>query len=87
MRKSAVFSCTSGTVFYSECIAGFWGGVLGGLLEGVVYINIFAEIIENVPVEDREFSLEATSVSDSAGIYIASLLVKKNYKLRACNWK
>ncbi|KAH7407219.1 batten's disease protein Cln3 [Cadophora sp. MPI-SDFR-AT-0126] len=48
----------------------FWEGLLGG----AVYVNTFAEIMENVPVGDREFSLGATSVSDSAGICIASLI-------------
>lgn len=46
----------------------FWEGLLGG----VVYVNTFAEILERVPREDREFSLGATSVSDSGGICIAS---------------
>ncbi|KAH6721792.1 batten's disease protein Cln3 [Leptodontidium sp. MPI-SDFR-AT-0119] len=48
----------------------FWEGLLGG----AVYVNTFAEIMEKVPVGDREFSLGATSVSDSAGICIASLI-------------
>lgn len=45
----------------------FWEGILGG----AVYVNTFAEIMEHVPSADREFSLSATSVSDSAGICIA----------------
>jgi battenin len=48
----------------------FWEGLLGGL----VYVNTFAEITDNVPVEDREFSLSATTVSDSGGICIAGFL-------------
>lgn len=48
----------------------FWEGLLGG----AVYVNCFAEIMENVPEEDREFSLSATTVSDSAGICIAGLV-------------
>jgi battenin len=48
----------------------FWEGLLGGL----VYVNTFHEISDNVPVEDREFSLGATSVSDSGGIVIASFI-------------
>ncbi|PHH91782.1 hypothetical protein CDD83_10350 [Cordyceps sp. RAO-2017] len=48
----------------------FWEGLLGGC----VYVNCFAEILENVPPEDREFSLGATSVSDSAGICTAGLV-------------
>ncbi|KAL3439381.1 CLN3 protein-domain-containing protein [Aspergillus tetrazonus] len=39
----------------------FWEGLLGGL----VYVNTFAEIGDRVPREDREFSLSATTVSDS----------------------
>lgn len=48
----------------------FWEGLLGGL----VYVNTFAEISDRVPEEDREFSLGATTVSDSAGICIAGFL-------------
>ena len=48
----------------------FWEGLLGGL----VYVNTFAEIGDRVPQEDREFSLGATTVSDSAGICIAGLI-------------
>ena len=48
----------------------FWEGLLGG----AVYVNAFAEILENVPENDREFSLGATSVSDSAGVCIAGFL-------------
>lgn len=48
----------------------FWEGLLGG----AVYVNTFAEIMERVPVQEREFSLGATSVSDSAGICVASLI-------------
>jgi battenin len=45
----------------------FWEGLLGGL----VYVSTFAEITDNVPHKDREFSLSATSMSDSGGITIA----------------
>ncbi|KAF3921371.1 Battenin [Dactylellina cionopaga] len=48
----------------------FWEGILGGL----VYVNTFAEITDNVPHEDREFSLAATTVSDSGGICIAAFI-------------
>ncbi|KAJ5569414.1 uncharacterized protein N7459_008844 [Penicillium hispanicum] len=47
----------------------FWEGLLGGL----VYVNTFAEISDRVPKAEREFSLGATTVSDSAGICIAGL--------------
>jgi battenin len=48
----------------------FWEGLLGG----AVYVNCFAKILEEVPLEDREFSLGATSVSDSGGICVAGVL-------------
>ncbi|KAJ5907390.1 hypothetical protein N7495_000072 [Penicillium taxi] len=48
----------------------FWEGLLGG----IVYVNTFAEISDHVPEEEREFSLGATTVSDSAGICIAGFL-------------
>ena len=48
----------------------FWEGLLGG----AVYVNTFAEIMERVPEEAREFSLGATSVSDSGGICVAGFV-------------
>ncbi|EPS39113.1 hypothetical protein H072_7136 [Dactylellina haptotyla CBS 200.50] len=48
----------------------FWEGLLGGL----VYVNTFAEITDHVPHEDREFSLAATTVSDSGGICVAAFI-------------
>jgi battenin len=48
----------------------FWEGLLGGL----VYVNTFAEISDRVPPDAREFSLAATTASDSAGICIAGFL-------------
>jgi battenin len=48
----------------------FWEGLLGG----AVYVNTFAEIMEKVPDQDREFSLGATSVSDSGGICVAGFI-------------
>ncbi len=48
----------------------FWEGLLGG----AVYVNTFAEIMERVPDREREFSLGATSVSDSGGICVAGFL-------------
>jgi battenin len=48
----------------------FWEGLLGG----AVYVNTFAEIMDNVPAAEREFSLGATTVSDSAGICIAGFI-------------
>ncbi|EFY99390.1 CLN3 domain protein [Metarhizium robertsii] len=48
----------------------FWEGLLGG----AVYVNCFAEIMENIPEEEREFSLSATTVSDSGGICVAAFV-------------
>lgn len=60
----------------------FWEGLLGG----AVYVNTFAEIMEKVPSEEREFSLSATSVSDSAGICIAGLL-SIAVEVKLCDWQ
>ncbi|TGJ83014.1 hypothetical protein E0Z10_g5752 [Xylaria hypoxylon] len=60
----------------------FWEGLLGG----TVYVNTFAEIMENVPFEEREFSLSATSVSDSAGICIAGF-VSMAMEVWLCNYQ
>lgn len=56
--------------FTMVCLVVFWEGLLGG----AVYVNTFAEILDRVPPEDREFSLGATTVSDSGGICIAGLI-------------
>ncbi|TKA32247.1 hypothetical protein B0A54_15011 [Friedmanniomyces endolithicus] len=48
----------------------FWEGVLGGL----VYVSTYAAVREEVAEEEREFSLGAVTVSDSAGIFVAGLL-------------
>lgn len=60
----------------------FWEGLLGGL----VYANAFAEISDNVPIPDREFSLGATTVSDSAGICIAGFL-SMVFEVWLCQWQ
>ncbi|KAI9824582.1 MAG: battenin CLN3 protein [Thelocarpon impressellum] len=60
----------------------FWEGLLGGL----VYVNTFAEITDNVPREDREFSLGATSVSDSVGICVAGF-VGMALEVWLCGWQ
>ncbi|KAI0161588.1 protein btn-1 [Xylariaceae sp. FL1272] len=60
----------------------FWEGLLGG----AVYVNTFAEIMENVPMAEREFSLGATSVSDSAGICIAGF-VGMAMEVWLCNYQ
>ncbi|KAJ5375788.1 hypothetical protein N7517_007794 [Penicillium concentricum] len=60
----------------------FWEGLLGG----VVYVNTFAEIADRVPKEDREFSLGATTVSDSAGICIAGF-ISMGWEVWLCSWQ
>ncbi|KAK3898314.1 batten's disease protein Cln3 [Staphylotrichum tortipilum] len=60
----------------------FWEGLIGG----AVYVNTFAEIMEHVPPEDREFSLGATSVSDSGGICIAGFLGMA-MEVWLCGWQ
>lgn len=66
---------------YLVFIVIFWEGLLGG----AVYVNTFAEIMEHVPTADREFSLSATSVSDSAGICIAGF-VGMAMETWLCDW-
>ncbi|SMR43011.1 unnamed protein product [Zymoseptoria tritici ST99CH_1E4] len=60
----------------------FWEGLLGGL----VYVSTFAAIREDIPEEDREFSLGAVSVSDSAGIFLAGLL-GAGMETTLCSWQ
>lgn len=67
--------------FYIVCIVIFWEGLLGGL----VYVSTFAEITDHVRKEDREFSLGATSVSDSAGICVAGF-VSMAFEVWLCRW-
>ena len=60
----------------------FWEGLLGG----AVYVNTFAEITDKVDKEEREFSLGATSVSDSGGICVAGFLAMAVEK-SICAWQ
>ncbi|KAE8352666.1 protein btn1 [Aspergillus coremiiformis] len=60
----------------------FWEGLLGGL----VYVNTFAEIGDRVPQEEREFSLGATTVSDSGGICIAGF-ASMIFEIWLCDWQ
>ncbi|KAI8106057.1 hypothetical protein M9435_000607 [Picochlorum sp. BPE23] len=54
-----------------------WGLLLPcfctGLLGGAVYVNAFTLISRDVPVEYKEFSLAAASVSDSIGVAAADV--------------
>lgn len=60
----------------------FWEGLLGGL----VYVSTFAAVREDLPDEEREFSLGAVTVSDSAGIFCAGL-VGAFMETALCNWQ
>lgn len=60
----------------------FWEGLLGGL----VYVNTFAEISDKIPKADREFSLSATTVSDSGGICVAGFL-SMAVEVWLCGWQ
>nr|POE96466.1 protein btn1 [Quercus suber] len=60
----------------------FWEGLLGGL----VYVSTFAAIREEVPEQEREFSLGATTVSDSGGIFVAGLIGVAMESL-LCQWQ
>lgn len=51
-----------------------------------MYVNTFAEISDRVPKDDREFSLGATTVSDSAGICVAGLLGMV-VEVWLCDWQ
>jgi len=60
----------------------FWEGLLGGL----VYVNTFAEITDEFEGEEREFSLGATTVSDSGGICIAGF-ISMSLELFLCRYQ
>lgn len=51
-----------------------------------MYVNAFAEIQDRVPKAEREFSLTATSVSDSAGICAAGFLGAA-LEVGLCSWQ
>ncbi|KAF7192557.1 Protein BTN1 [Pseudocercospora fuligena] len=59
-----------------------WEGLLGGL----VYVSTFAAIREEVSEDEREFSLGAVTVSDSAGIFCAGLL-GAGMETALCAWQ
>ena len=60
----------------------FWEGLLGGL----VYVSTYAAIREDIAEEEREFSLGAVTVSDSAGIFVAGFLGMAMESL-LCSWQ
>lgn len=59
-----------------------WEGLLGGL----VYVSTFAAIREDISEDEREFSLGAVTVADSAGIFFASLL-GAGMETTLCRWQ
>ncbi len=62
----------------------FWVGVLGGL----VYVNAYANVADDMPDAEREFALGAVSVSDSAGISLSALVgVLGGVEEGLCAWQ
>ena len=57
------------TVYFVFAIV-LWEGLLGG----VVYVSTYAAVQEEVPEDEREFSLGAVAVSDAVGICFAGFL-------------
>ena len=49
-------------------------------------MNTFAEISDRVPEADREFSLGATTVSDSGGICVAGF-IGMAFEVWLCDWQ
>lgn len=45
-----------------------------GLLGGGAYVNTFMKVAESSTLQDREFSMGAVGISDSAGIVCAGLI-------------
>lgn len=45
-----------------------------GLLGGSSYVNTFLNVLEEVDMDKREFSLGAVSIADSLGVFIAALV-------------
>ncbi|KAK4994561.1 battenin CLN3 protein, partial [Elasticomyces elasticus] len=61
----------------------FWEGLLGGL----VYVSTFAEIADAIAdEEEREWSLGATSVSDSGGVCVAGF-IGMAMEVALCDWQ
>jgi battenin len=67
---------------YFVFVVVLWEGLLGGL----VYVNTFAEITEVESGAEREFSLGAVTVGDSAGICVAGF-VSLGLEMWLCRWQ
>ncbi|KAK6382388.1 battenin CLN3 protein [Exophiala oligosperma] len=80
LASHAIFNFIPNVYFIFAII--FWEGLLGGL----VYVNTFGEISDKIPKEDREFSLSATTVSDSGGICVAGF-ISMGFEVWLCNWQ
>jgi battenin len=57
-----------------------------GLIGGLVYVSAFADIREEVPVEEREFSLGVVALADSVGILCAGV-VGAALETGLCGWQ
>ena len=80
LTAQALFGFLPNVWFIFVIIA--WEGLLGG----GVYVNTYAQILDTVDDQEREFSLSATAFSDSFGILLASL-VSIALETWLCNWQ
>lgn len=79
----ALYNCLPSSVaIYIVFLLIFWEGLLGG----AVYVNTFAKIGDEREGEDREWSLGAVTVSDSAGICLAGWL-SLGVETGICRWQ
>lgn len=69
------------TVYFVFAIV-LWEGLLGGL----VYVSTYAAVQDEIPEEDREFSLGAVAVSDAVGICLAGFL-GVGMESGICSWQ
>lgn len=60
----------------------FWEGLLGG----ICYVSTFQAVREDISQDEREFSLGTVTMSDSAGIFVASLL-GAGMETALCRWQ
>ncbi|KAL7797866.1 Batten's disease protein Cln3 [Trichoderma afarasin] len=60
----------------------FWEGLIGGL----AYVNTFAKLADEVPIQDRELYTGAISAGDSAGVLVASFL-SMGTEVFLCNYQ